>query len=210
MRAGLALVTIGAAGLLGCSDSKSASLAPAPLQVFAFPHEVEPGGEATVTVHITADAHCVLVCVAVPAVENSGRLYPPPGVELKAGSSIALPAEDAAVYQSITYVAPSHEGSEVVSAACYANLDVDCSQTQPAQDVKATATARIVIRKPSPDSTSGGEPGSAGGAPGSGGSAGSDSAGGAPSSAGSAGADAAGGAAPGGDTGTTGGSAGAP
>jgi len=141
---------VGTATLAAAACAESGSFEKASLRIFAFPTAVEPGGEATIVVEVDVgqcnSADACTVCVGVPAVDGSGTLYPPPGLAVATGTAISLPsAEDA--LRGITYVAPRHEGSEVVSAACYAGR-VDCTQPLGIERLLATTTVRLTIRKP--------------------------------------------------------------
>src|SRR5689334_12476779 len=108
MRSALAsLLALSLLGSGGCDAPDAYDIEPAKLRLFAFPREVEPGGQATVTVEVDV-ADCHTVCVGLPATPDGGRLFPPPGVQVPPAASISLPSEGRAVLQSITYVAPSH------------------------------------------------------------------------------------------------------
>lgn len=161
---------IGAASVWGCDGKEETSdrLQPAELRVFAFPSTVEPRGQATIAVEVALgtckEAEPCTVCVGMPTSDGSGRLYGPPGLAAMGGATISLPFDATALLQSLTYVAPALESSEVVSVAAYQG-SIDCTQSQSLDTLLATSTVRITTRKVSPttDTPSNGGAGGEGG-----------------------------------------------
>jgi hypothetical protein len=87
------------------------------------------------------------------------------------GTAIRLPIKPSTAVQSLTYLAPKQELSEVISVACFRGF-IDCTAGGTPDDLLATTTERILIRKatsatptPSeePDAGEGGEAGQADG-----------------------------------------------
>lgn len=188
-------------GALWCScdngeDDGSSPLV-ADLQAFAFPNTIEPSGQATIAVKVNnadcKDKSSCVVCVGMPG--GGGHLFAPAGIDVEDGKSIALQA-NALALNSLVYVAPNHEGSEVLSAALFKDSVLEgqtptCSGLS-AGNLIATTTVRVVIKNPPPEEMD--DSAGAGGIAGSGGTGGT------------------GGAAPigGGPPGGSGGTAGAP
>ncbi len=180
--------------LLGCSDDDSSASPPAAsLRLFAFPNAVEPGGQTTIAValsHPDCDgaAKPCTVCIGMPVTQGGGQLFGPPGLDVDGGPLIGLTLTSDGSKQlldSLTYVAPNHEGSEVVSGSAFQGT-TSCEQSHSPDALLASSTVRIEIRNPSPASDAGGSGGSAP-VGGEGGTAGDAGAGGSGELAGSAG-----------------------
>ena len=161
-------VVLVACALLGCGDDDSSVSTPATLRLFAFPDAVEPSGQTTIAVeleHPDCDGTTKLctVCIGVALTQGGGQLFGPPGLDVDGGSLIGVTiASDGSkkLLESLTYVAPNHEGSEVVSASAFSGA-TSCKQPHSAETLLASSTVRIDIRKPSPASDIGGSAGSA-------------------------------------------------
>ena len=165
--------------LCSCDNGESDHSSPlvAELQAFAFPNTIEPSGQATIAVKVNS-THCkdkstCVVCVGMPG--GGGHLFAPAGIDVEDGKSIALQA-DALALNSLVYVAPNHEGSEVVSAALFKDSVTGgqkptCSALS-AGNLIATTTVRVVIKNPPPDEEEMDDSAGAGGVAGSGGTGG--------------------------------------
>jgi len=153
MRKVVPLLFVAAAWCSCTADGDDSSPHVADLQAFAFPSTVEPNGAVTIAVKVNRgeckDNGTCLVCVGMPG--GGGRLFAPAGLNVEDGKSVALPAADLAL-NSLVYVAPDHEGSEVVSAALFkasvtTGKAASCAGLN-ADNLVGTATVRILIKNP--------------------------------------------------------------